>query len=126
MAIPESITEDREQSFGCDDCGGNITLFENKWACDTCGTLMSIIFTTAKVKMNEGKMKVEFRKIARQILKEIPNAEVNTVGELIRDECLKRRINYDGQIVDWAADREVNKEMYAKIRKDRKLGNDWG
>lgn len=72
------------------------------------------------------KMKAELRKIARRIVKERPNAEESTLGDLIRKECLKKRIDYDGEIVAWAADREVNKESYSNIARDRKLGNDWG
>ena len=36
MAVPESIREDSQESYPCQDCGGNITLFENQWTCDTC------------------------------------------------------------------------------------------
>lgn len=37
MTTPEDIPEDREESFPCDDCGGNITLHDGVWHCDGCG-----------------------------------------------------------------------------------------
>jgi len=38
MCLPEDIPEDREQSYPCPDCGGNITLGEGLagWECDGC------------------------------------------------------------------------------------------
>lgn len=35
MSIPESIPEDRKQSFPC-ECGGSISWAEGLWECDTC------------------------------------------------------------------------------------------
>lgn len=35
MSIPESIPEDREQSFPC-ECGSNIVKHEERWECDSC------------------------------------------------------------------------------------------
>lgn len=35
MSVPESIPEDREQSYMC-ECGGNITLHGQLWECDKC------------------------------------------------------------------------------------------
>lgn len=40
---PESIPEDREQSFPC-ACGGNVVLFEGVWQCDSC----SVTYTQVK------------------------------------------------------------------------------
>lgn len=35
LSVPESIPEDKEQSFPC-ECGGNIKLIDGVWQCDTC------------------------------------------------------------------------------------------
>ena len=41
MSVPESIPEDREQSFPCEVCNGNIKLSaaSGRWECDECGCL---------------------------------------------------------------------------------------
>lgn len=36
MSGPESIPEDRQESFPCQCCGGDITLIDGVWQCDTC------------------------------------------------------------------------------------------
>ena len=37
MSEPESIPEDREQSFQCPNCGtGSVTRNERIWSCDEC------------------------------------------------------------------------------------------
>ena len=36
MSSPEDIPEDRELSFPCDDCGGDITLHNGFWSCNGC------------------------------------------------------------------------------------------
>ena len=36
MSSPEDIPEDRELSFPCDDCGGDITLHDGVWSCNGC------------------------------------------------------------------------------------------
>lgn len=43
MSIPESIPEDREQSFPC-ECGGNIKKHGQRWECDSC----DVSFTEVK------------------------------------------------------------------------------
>lgn len=35
MSVPESIPEDRQQSYPC-ECGGNITKHGDYWECDSC------------------------------------------------------------------------------------------
>lgn len=34
----DDIPEDKKRSFPC-ECGGNITLFNDKWSCDECDFL---------------------------------------------------------------------------------------
>ena len=36
MNTPESIPEDREESYPC-DCGGSIVKRDGIWICDRCG-----------------------------------------------------------------------------------------
>ncbi len=42
MSIPESIPEDKQESYACTttDCKGNVVKDGNLWQCDTCHTLM--------------------------------------------------------------------------------------
>jgi len=64
-------------------------------------------------------MKTNLRHIAKKILKGYPNLEVRELTELIKDQCIREHSTYTHELAECAADREVNKQNYSKIYKEK-------
>jgi hypothetical protein len=64
----------------------------------------------------ERVMKVELRKIAKRIFKQIPTVSVSRLTDMIKDKCIQERCKYTHDLATWAADREVHKKNYSQIR----------